>query len=205
MKFQKFWQKERDSIIRLLNDPIWHLELILVNFQSTPSLKNSTKICTKIFRQEDNNSNRRENIRAYAMNSFLKITHTLIAMERANRSLKPSNSRSREKSWKCRSGQQQRRNQRNLLVPSPATLRYSSSRVISRGLESKRREFAAILLPRDEWLHDGFSRIARETFELTECRSVGLRQWKSFMEPRNEHKEEGAPPGLREEEGEEYI
>lgn len=94
MKFQKFWQKERDSIIRLLNDPIWHLELILVNFQSTPSLKNST--CTKIFRQEDNNSNRRENIRAYAMNSFLKITHTLIAMERANRSLKPSNSRSRE-------------------------------------------------------------------------------------------------------------
>lgn len=105
MKFQKFWQKEKDSIIRywmIQNERC--LELILVDFRSVPSLKNPT--CTKIFR-EHNNSNRRENIGNRIRNEFIPQNYADLNRNGMRVSLKPFNSRLHEKLWKYRSGLQE--------------------------------------------------------------------------------------------------
>lgn len=105
MKFQKFWQKEKDSIIRywmIQNERC--LELILVDFRSVSSLKNPT--CTKIFR-EHNNWNRRENIGNRIRNEFIPQNYADLNRNGARVSLKLFNFRLREKSWKYRSDLQE--------------------------------------------------------------------------------------------------
>lgn len=129
MKFSKISTKKKDSIIRyrmIQNGRC--LEIIFVDFFKVFIMPKKFHV-RKIIR-EDNNS--KENIGTFAMNSYLKITHTIIAMELAYRSPNPLIL----DPWKIVKVSLWLATQNYLLVPCPGTLRHS--RVISRVVEIKK-------------------------------------------------------------------